>query len=189
MSAERARAELLKILTSQDRREVYEFAMKRSEDIRNGVDSLPSSTVHVAENPVKNDRPTWDTTWMKTAEIIAERSVDNVLKVGCVIVTDDNTQILSLGYNGDHKGGPNSRESDEPGCSGFIHAELNALIKLDYNNPKKKVVYCTHGSCRDCAKALVNGGISKLVYKTEFRDRSGIEILISAGIEVVKFAG
>ena len=35
------------------------------------------------------------------------------------------------------KGGPNERESEEPGGSGFIHAEINALIKLDY-----MVYYC-----------------------------------------------
>ena len=30
---------------------------------------------------------------------------------------------------------------EETGKSGFIHAEVNALIKLDYNNPKEKIMY------------------------------------------------
>ena len=39
---------------------------------------------------------------------------------------------------GDQKGGSNERDSLVVGQSGFIHAEDNALIKLDYNNPKYK---------------------------------------------------
>ena len=89
-------------------------------------------------------RPSWDEVWMDVAYKIAERSVDNRLKVGTVVVTDDNTQVLSVGYNGNYAGGPNTSESNEPGCSGLIHAEINALLKLDYNNPKDKKLYVTH---------------------------------------------
>ena len=64
--------------------------------------------------------------------------MDPRFQVGAVIVTEDNTQVLAVGYNGDHRGGPNCVESTEPGQSGFIHAEINALIKCDFNNPKKK---------------------------------------------------
>ena len=46
------------------------------------------------------DRPSWDSTWMKVAETIALRSHHSEFKVGALIVTSDNTQVLSLGYNG-----------------------------------------------------------------------------------------
>jgi glycosyltransferase involved in cell wall biosynthesis len=85
------------------------------------------------------ERPSWDFIWSSFASTIAQRSMDPNFKVGAVIVPEDNTGVLALGYNGDHKGGPNQRVSEEPGQSGFIHAEINALIKLDYNNPKKKI--------------------------------------------------
>ncbi len=131
-------------------------------------------------------RPTWDEVWMETARTLSRRSLDPRFQVGTVIVTDDNTQVLAVGYNGDQRGGTNQVESNEPGCSGFIHAEINALIKCDYNNPKRKVMYLTLSPCRQCAKSIVNGGISEVVYDIEYRDTSGIEILIAAGLKVRK---
>jgi len=131
-------------------------------------------------------RPTWDEVWMETARTLSRRSLDPRFQVGTVIVTDDNTQVLAVGYNGDQRGGTNQVESNEPGCSGFIHAEINALIKCDYNNPKRKVMYLTLSPCRQCAKSIVNGGISEVVYDVEYRDTSGLEILIAAGVKVRK---
>ena len=132
-------------------------------------------------------RPSWDEVWMNIAKEVSRRSPDDKFKVGTIIVTSDNTQVLSLGYNGDHAGGPNIRESDEPGNSGFIHSEMNALIKLDFNNPKSKVMYVTLAPCRMCAKAIVNAGIKKVVFAENDRDMSGIEVLKDAGIEVSKY--
>ena len=130
------------------------------------------------------NRPSWDQIWMSMAEIIAQRSHHPTFKVGAIIVTDDNTQVLSVGYNGNAAGLPNNMDSDEPGCSGLIHAEINALLKLDYNNPKPKKMYLTLSPCRHCAKAIVNGGIQEVIYLEEYRDKSGIELLKSAGIKV-----
>ena len=97
-------------------------------------------------------RPEWDEIWANFATQISRRSVDPKYKVGAVIVNDENTQVLSIGYNGDQKGGSNERESLSMGESGFIHAEENALIKLDYNNPKYKKMYVTLSPCKMCAK-------------------------------------
>jgi dCMP deaminase len=132
-------------------------------------------------------RPDWNEVWMNIAREVSRRSADEKFKVGSIVVTGDNTQVLSLGYNGDHSGGPNCRESNEPGESGFIHAEMNALIKLDYNNLKKRVMYITLSPCRLCAKAIVNAGISEVVYDEEYRDTSGLDILSNAGIKVRKY--
>jgi dCMP deaminase len=129
-------------------------------------------------------RPAWDDVWMDFATLIAKRSYDPRYQVGSVIVTDSNTQVLAIGYNGNYSGGPNEVESTLPGQSGMIHAEINALIKLDYNNPNKKIMYLTLSPCRGCAKAIINGGISEVVYSERYRDTSGIELLEQAGIAV-----
>ena len=131
-------------------------------------------------------RPSWDQIWIEVIGTIEKRSNDPVHKVASIIVTSDNTQLLALGYNGDHAGGPNTRESSDPGESGFIHAEVNALIKLDYNNPKKKIMYISMSPCKMCAKAIINAGISEVVYRDEYRDSSGIGLLNVAGIRVRK---
>lgn len=133
---------------------------------------------------VKNCRPSWDTVWLSVVNTIAKRSLDSKFKIAAIVVTNDNTQLLALGYNGDHSGGPNKRESDAPGESGFLHAEVNALIKLDYNNPKKKIMYVSMSPCKMCAKAIINAGIAEVVYEEQYRDLSGILLLKSAGILV-----
>ena len=107
--------------------------------------------------------------------------------MGAVIVTSDNTRVLAIGYNGNHSGGPNEPESLEPCKSGFIHAEINALLKLDYNNPQYKIMYVTLSPCRMCAKAIINAGISEVVYIEEYRDTTSLELLRGAGIVVRKY--
>ena len=129
-------------------------------------------------------RPSRPETWMSIAHTISQRSYDQRLKVGAIIVSADNSQMLSMGYNGNYRGGPNVQESLEPGQSGFIHAEVNALVKCDYNFHKKKHMYLTHSPCRNCAKLIVNAEISTVIYDIQYRDISGLEILTSVGINV-----
>jgi dCMP deaminase len=131
------------------------------------------------------NRPEWDDIWMGFAQSIAKRSCDSKYQVGAVVVNSENTQVLSIGYNGDQKGGSNQRDSTVTGQSGFIHAEINALIKMDYNNPCKKKMYLTLSPCEVCAKAIVNAGITAVVYSKEYEHgKKGISILNDAGIVV-----
>jgi dCMP deaminase len=132
-------------------------------------------------------RPSWDDVWIQTANVISKRSYDPRFQVGTVVVSSDNTQVLAVGYNGNYSGGPNEVESMTPGESGMIHAEINALLKLDYNNPKTKILYVTLSPCRQCAKAIINSGISEVVYDTQYRDTSSLDILKSAGVKVRKY--
>lgn len=132
-------------------------------------------------------RPTWHQTWMSIARHVAERSYDPRLKVGAIVVSDDNTRLLSLGYNGNYRGGPNIPDSEEPGQSGFIHAEVNALVKCDYNFNRKKVMYLTHSPCVQCAKLIVNADVSSVIYDIEYRDLTGIQILRTCGINVNRY--
>lgn len=130
-------------------------------------------------------RPTWPETWMSIARVIAERSYDPRLKVGAIIVSADNTQMLSGGYNGNYAGGPHEHESPEPGQSGFIHAEVNALVKLDFNFSKEKHMYLTHSPCRMCAKLIINAGIKRVVYGEAYRDPGGVKLLQGVGIKTM----
>ncbi len=143
-----------------------------------------------AQRPPSNEtspRPSWDEVWMSMAEMISKRSYDPRNQVGIVIVAADNTQVLSLGYNGNHSGGPNEPESLEPGKSGFIHAEINALLKMDYNNPKRKIAYLTLSPCRHCAKCLVNARVDEVVYNEEYRDAGGLLLLRESSVLVRQF--
>lgn len=133
------------------------------------------------------ERPRWDNIWMSFADLISQRSINPSFKVGAVVVTSDNTQVLSIGYNGDYRGGPNKIDSEEPGLSGLIHAEVNALIKMDYNNPKDKMLYVNLSPCLDCAKLILNSGIKEVIYKDEYRNLDGLNLLKSNGLIVRRY--
>ncbi len=133
------------------------------------------------------NRPSWKEVWMNVAELMSQRSHHPTFKVGAIITTADNTQILSVGYNGNEAGGDNEPESSEPGMSGLLHAEINCLLKLDYNNPKDKIMWLTLSPCPQCAKAIVNSGIKKIIYRDTYRDLKGLEILANAGVKVERF--
>ena len=136
---------------------------------------------------MNNDRPSWENIWMTMAETISLRSHHPTFKVGALIVSSDNTQVLSLGYNGNAAGMSNVPQSEQPGCSGLLHAEINALLKLDYNNPKDKVMYLTLSPCEYCAKAIVNSGIKKVMYKDVYRNIDGINVLKDTGIVIERY--
>ena len=69
----------------------------------------------------------------------------------------------------------------------MIHAEINALLKCDYNIRGRKIMYVTLSPCKMCAKAMINGGVSEVVYDEEYRDMSGVDLLKSAGVTVRRY--
>lgn len=133
-------------------------------------------------------RPNWHNTWMEIARAVGKRSYDTRLKVGAIIVSEDNTSMLSLGYNGNGAGLPNVPDSAEPGQSGFIHAEINAIIKCSYHYPTAKVMYVTDSPCRQCAKCILNAKIKTVIYDREYRDTSGLELLKQGRVVVHKLS-
>jgi len=135
--------------------------------------------------PVEN-RPSWDSIWSDFAISISRRSCDTKHKVGAVIVTEDNTQVLAIGYNGDEKGGANERVSQEKDCSGFLHAEVNALLKCDFNFPKDKKIYVTLSPCIMCAKAIINSDIKSVIYINKYNEE-GISLLEKHKIKVTQY--
>ena len=145
---------------------------------------IKASLTRVLGELLRKRRPGWDEIWMGCAYSMAKRSYDPRYQVGAVVVAEDNTQVLAIGYNGNYAGGPNEAESAIPGESGMIHAEINALLKMDYNNPKRKKLYVTMSPCKMCAKSIVNAGIDEVVYAEKYRDPTGIEILHKTGIIV-----
>lgn len=137
---------------------------------------------------MQRTKPDWDSIWINLTHNVSLRSNDPRLKVGAVIVTEDNTSVLAVGYNGDEHGGSNKPDSNEPGKSGFIHAEANALLKANYADYRNKKMYLTHSPCVVCARMIINGGIKKVVYVEDYRDSAGLNILKNAGVDIVKVA-
>lgn len=144
--------------------------------------------IRVLKRLMSNSKPSWDSIWMALAKQVSSRSNDPKFKVGAVVVTCDNESVLSLGYNGDEKGGSNSRDSLDHGKSGFIHAEVNAVAKMNYADPRNRKIYLTHSPCLVCSRLIVNSGISEVIYDNEYSaDTKGLELLRQRGVAVRKY--
>ena len=136
-------------------------------------------------------RPDWDSYFMKIAYAISERSTCDRALVGCVLVTDK--RILTSGFNGSPSG---LDHCDETGhlmvdghCVRTIHAETNAIIQAALHGVSTKgaTCYVTHFPCLNCTKALINAGISRIVYSVSYRtDENAMGFLKAAGIEIVQ---
>lgn len=68
-----------------------------------------------------------------------------------------------------------------------IHAEMDALVQGE--NMNLETMFVTHAPCLDCAMAIAEAGIKKVVYEVPYRLTNGIDYLIANGIEVVKYDG
>lgn len=134
----------------------------------------------------------WDTAHMKVAEVYATLSSAKRLKVGCVIVKDN--RIISIGYNGMPAGWTNECEtSDEYGNMPVtkpevLHAETNAIAKVARSSEscEAAVLYTTHAPCLDCAKLIHQAGISRVVWKHEYKTDVGLKFLKECNIEVIR---
>jgi dCMP deaminase len=134
-------------------------------------------------------RPEWDSYFLKIAYAVSERSTCDRALVGCVLVLDK--RILTTGFNGSPSGQPHC---DEVGhlmvdghCVRTIHAETNAIIQAALHGVSTKgaTCYVTHFPCMNCAKALVNAGIVRLVYDVSYRkDPVSVQFLEGANIEI-----
>lgn len=129
-----------------------------------------------------HERPTLREVFGRFSQLVALRSTCTRLQVGSVITSADFTRVLSIGYNGNARGLPNTCDREEAGNCGCIHSEINALLKLDYTEPHK-IMFITDSPCAACAKAIINAGIDKVYYLREYRIRDGLDLLRQAGIE------
>lgn len=129
-------------------------------------------------------KPAWDNIWMRLAISISEKSNDPKHQVAAVVVTEDNTTVCSLGYNGDEVGGENKRDSLDQGKSGFIHAEANCLLHLNFADQRNKKMYLTLSPCTVCARMIVNAKtIKEVIYNKKYdTDTKGLDILEKHGI-------
>ena len=138
----------------------------------------------------------WDEYFMGLAHLSALRSKDPNTQVGAAIV-DENHRVVSVGYNGLPKGCsddeyPWEREGGvlDTKYAFVVHAELNAIL-----NSKWPVngctIYVSLFPCNECAKAIIQSGIKRIVYESDKYADSETTIaskrmLESAGVELCR---
>ncbi|NND93332.1 MAG: dCMP deaminase family protein [Flavobacteriales bacterium] len=140
---------------------------------------------HLTKEEAKQLR--YDRAYIRMAMEWAELSHCHRKKVGALIVK--NRMIISDGYNGTPTGFENYCE-DEDGYTKWyvLHAEANAIMKVarSTHDMGGATLYITLSPCRECSKLIHQAGVRRLVYLYEYKDRSGLDFLIDAGVELVK---
>lgn len=143
----------------------------------------------------------WDEYFINIAEQVKLKSKDRNTQIGVVIVGNNN-EIVSTGYNSFPRGIDDNieeRQERPEKYFWFEHAERNAI----YNAARIGVstlgttMYMTCGiSCADCARAIINSGISKIVLREgrgatnerwQESSKRSMQMFKEAGIEVTYF--
>lgn len=120
----------------------------------------------------------FDYAHMQVAEVYANLSSANRLKVGCIIVKEN--RIISIGYNGMPSGWDNTCEVDNVTKPEVLHAETNAIAKVARSNEScvGATLFVTTAPCLDCAKLIYQSGISRVVWKNpHLRTDDGLKFL------------
>ncbi len=144
----------------------------------------------------RSDYISWDEFFMGAAMLCAKRSKDPNTQVGACIVNNEN-RILSVGYNGfpagcDDDVFPWERSGDDSYDTKYpyvCHAELNAILNYRGGNLTGSRIYVALFPCNECAKAIIQSGISEVVYLSDkYADtsstRASKRMLEAAGVKL-----
>ena len=129
----------------------------------------------------------YDKAYLRIAAEWSKLSYCQRKQVGAIIVRD--RMIISDGYNGTPSGFENCCE-DEHGLTHWyvLHAEANAISKVARSTQscENATLYITLSPCKECSKLIHQSGIKRVVYQNGYRDTSGIDFLVKAGVEVMQ---
>lgn len=146
----------------------------------------------------REDYISWDEYFMGIATLSSMRSKDPNTRVGACIVNNEK-KIISVGYNGMPTGCsddimPWDREGDfENTKYAYVcHAELNAILNCTASL-KNATLYVTLFPCNECAKAIIQSGIKKVIfldnkYKGTSENNASVRLFDTAGIEYKQFS-
>jgi dCMP deaminase len=128
--------------------------------------------------------------------LVASWSKDTNTKVGAVIVDTDNI-VLSMGYNGFPRGCDDTKEDRYEKPIKYLyteHAERNALYHAARHGVSLKgcTLYVTLFCCADCARGIIQSGITKVVapkpdvehVKWGEHFKAAIDMLNEANVEI-----
>lgn len=132
----------------------------------------------------RTDYISWDEYFMGVALLSAQRSKDPNTQVGACIVNSRN-KIVGAGYNG-LPAGCNDDEFPWDKQGTFLetkypyvcHAELNAILNnigMDLHGCR---IYTALFPCNECAKAIIQAGISEVIYLSD--KYAGNEVFIAS---------
>lgn len=147
----------------------------------------------------REDYISWTEYFMGVAMLAAQRSKDPSTQVGACIVSPDN-KILSIGYNGMPNGCsdddfPWEKTDNTPDHCKYLystHSELNAILNYRGGSLEGTILYVTLFPCNECAKAVIQSGIKKIIYACDkYAEQDSFiaskRMLDAAGVEYVLY--
>lgn len=116
-------------------------------------------------------RLTWDETFIQMADLVALRSKDQSSKLGAVIIGPDK-EVRSTGYNCFPRGVNDNNPERQKRPLKYLwveHAERNAIYNATRMGLSLKncIIYSDWIPCCDCARAIIQVGISEVVIRDE----------------------
>ena len=133
----------------------------------------------------------WHERLMGLAAYVSGWSKDPSTKVGAVLADPDTNRIIGVGYNGLPRGIEDDHRlhDRQERLSIIVHAEVNAILNAN-GSTFGATLYTTHQPCPQCAAAIINAGVRRVVYiaNDDFAKRwghGGVSLLNEAGIEVL----
>ena len=127
----------------------------------------------------------YDKAYLRIAAEWSKLSYCKRKQVGAIIVRD--RMIISDGYNGTPSGFENCCEDNEGLTNWYVlHAEANAILKVARSTQtcEGATLYITLSPCKECSKLIHQSGIKRVVYQTGYKDTSGVDFLVKAGVVV-----
>lgn len=124
---------------------------------------------------MRKDVLSWDQYFMGMAHLSAMRSKDPNTRVGACIVNPQK-RVVGLGYNGFPYGCeddefPWERDGEflDTKYPYVVHAELNAILN-SIQDLHGCTLYVSLFPCNECAKAIIQAGITCVVYESDKYD-------------------
>ena len=117
----------------------------------------------------------WDFRFIDIAKSVSNWSKDTSTQVGAVIV-GENSQIISQGYNGFPRGVNDTKErydNREIKYKFVVHAEANAIYNAlsSGSNIENSTIFVSGlPVCNECAKAIIQCGIKRVVMDTSINN-------------------
>ncbi|MDI6784003.1 MAG: cytidine/deoxycytidylate deaminase family protein [bacterium] len=152
----------------------------------------------IKKDKCQHIRPDWDEYFINISREVGKRATCDRGRSGAVIVKDK--RILCTGYVGAPVG---LEHCDEIGhlyktvyradgtksehCVRTTHAEMNAIVQAARYGISidGATIYCRMVPCLDCAKAIINAGIKRVVCEKLYHaGQDSVDFFTSAGVEL-----
>jgi dCMP deaminase len=130
------------------------------------------------------------TYFMEVARLTSKRATCLRGQVGAVLVRDK--RVIASGYNGPPMGQPYCADLPcdltKP-CTHAVHAEANLIAFCAKHGiaTNGSTLVVTTTPCIKCSELIIQSGIIRVIYDSDYRDESGRNLLEAVGILLYKY--